>query len=143
MFQHVTKCTTHFLLCKRRQKLKKRQEYTGKVLQSLLMKQISDNLRRKGRSKCHMTISEGKEKSQSGMQLYRKGSEHACPRLCFSKNVDGEGRRAGCDRPQYQESVSLRTELPRSVPRHNGFKTSQSNVLSRVPSCYIAPRKCV
>lgn len=50
MFQHVTKCTTHFLLRKRRQNLKKRQEYTGKVLQSLCMKQMSyDNLRRKGK----------------------------------------------------------------------------------------------
>lgn len=50
MFQHVTKCTTQFLLRKRRQKLKKRQEYTGKVLQSLSMKQMSyDNLRRKGK----------------------------------------------------------------------------------------------
>lgn len=50
MFQHVTECTTHFLLCKRRQKLKRRQEYTGKVLQTPSMKQMSyDNLRRKGK----------------------------------------------------------------------------------------------
>lgn len=66
MFQHVTECNTHFLLRKRRQKLKRRQEYTGKACSHL-----------RG-SKCHMTISEGKEKSQSGMQLYRKCNEHAC-----------------------------------------------------------------
>lgn len=68
------------------------------------------------------TVSEGKEKSQSGMQLYENAMSMRVPVYALAQMTD-------------RESVSLRTELPRSVPRRNGFETSQSSVLSRVPSC--------